>query len=180
MAYFCAAINAANSGAQWPIITPPFTSIPTCIVPNKVQGNIELQEVKDGSQAILDEFFAAINEDRQPECSAEDNLQSLVMVFGVIQSAKAKREVKLSELQTAFDFVVSGASEVACARFTVGMSLAIDKFLVERFRSRPSGYNTLQGSKEEELAHGALKQPEVPKYWKLAEHFIARIRSGEL
>lgn len=59
---------------------------------------IEMQDVKDGPQAILDEFLSAIKEDRQPECSAEDNLQSLAMVFGAIQSAKEKREVKLSEL----------------------------------------------------------------------------------
>ena len=64
----------------------------------RVQKNIELQEVKDGPQTILDEFLASIKEDRQPECSAQDNLQSLAMVFGAIQSAKEKREVKLSEL----------------------------------------------------------------------------------
>jgi predicted dehydrogenase len=63
-----------------------------------VEENVELLQVKDGAQAILDEFFAAIKEDRNPECSAEDNLQSLAMVFGAIQSAKEKREVKLSEL----------------------------------------------------------------------------------
>ena len=63
-----------------------------------VQKDIELLEVPEGSQAMLDEFFAAIREDRQPECNAEDNLKSLAMVFGAIQSAKEKREVKLSEL----------------------------------------------------------------------------------
>lgn len=67
-------------------------------VENKRQENIELLAVPDSSQAMLDEFFAAIKEDRQPECSAEDNLNSLAMVFGAIQSAKEKREVKLSEL----------------------------------------------------------------------------------
>jgi len=67
-------------------------------VETPVQENVELLEVPDGSQAMLDEFFAAIKEDRQPECSAEDNLNSLAMVFGAIQSAKEKREVKLSEL----------------------------------------------------------------------------------
>jgi predicted dehydrogenase len=67
-------------------------------VEEKVQENIELQKVPDGPQAMLDEFFAAIREDRQPECSAGDNLKSLAMVFGAIQSSKEKREVKLSEL----------------------------------------------------------------------------------
>jgi predicted dehydrogenase len=49
-------------------------------------------------QAILDEFFAAIRDDREPECSAQDNLKSLAMVFGAIRSAKEKRRVELSEL----------------------------------------------------------------------------------
>ena len=67
-------------------------------VETPVQENVELLAVQDGSQAMLDEFFAAIAEDRQPECNAEDNLNSLAMVFAAIQSAKEKREVKLSEL----------------------------------------------------------------------------------
>ncbi|MBV9868448.1 MAG: Gfo/Idh/MocA family oxidoreductase [Abitibacteriaceae bacterium] len=54
--------------------------------------------VPTSEQAILDEFFAAIKEDRQPECSAEDNLNSLAMVFAAIQSAKEGRKVELSEL----------------------------------------------------------------------------------
>ena len=49
-------------------------------------------------QAILDEFFASIREDREPECSARDNLGSLAMVFGAIKSAKEARRVSLSEL----------------------------------------------------------------------------------
>lgn len=54
--------------------------------------------VPPAEQAILDEFFAAIREDRQPECSAEDNLSSLAMVFAAIRSAKEGRRVELSEL----------------------------------------------------------------------------------
>ena len=67
-------------------------------VEKPVRENIELQEVPEVEQAMLNEFFAAIKEDRQPECSAEDNLKSVAMVFGAIQSSKEKREVKLSEL----------------------------------------------------------------------------------
>jgi predicted dehydrogenase len=63
-----------------------------------VEKAIELKEVPDGAQAILSEFTAAIREDRQPECSAEDNLNSLAMVFAAIQSAKEGRRVMLSEL----------------------------------------------------------------------------------
>jgi predicted dehydrogenase len=67
-------------------------------VDEKIQEAVELENVPRVEQAMLDEFFAAIKEDRQPECNAEDNLKSLAMVFGAIQSSKEKREVKLGEL----------------------------------------------------------------------------------
>ncbi|PQV64719.1 putative dehydrogenase [Abditibacterium utsteinense] len=56
---------------------------------------IEPLPVKAGEQAMMDEFFSAIDEKREPECSARDNLQSLAMVFGAIQSAKEGRVVAL-------------------------------------------------------------------------------------
>jgi len=59
---------------------------------------MELESVPEGTQAILTEFTSAIREDREPECSAEDNLNSLAMVFAAIRSAKEGRTVKLSEL----------------------------------------------------------------------------------
>jgi len=66
--------------------------------PEKSRREIFPLAVPAPEQAILDEFFAAVREDRQPECSAEDNLQSLAMVFGAIRSAKEGRRVELSEL----------------------------------------------------------------------------------
>jgi predicted dehydrogenase len=55
-------------------------------------------QVKPDSQAMVDEFFAAIAQNREPECSAQDNLKSLAMVFAAIKSSKEKREVALEEL----------------------------------------------------------------------------------
>jgi predicted dehydrogenase len=55
-------------------------------------------EVRPSQQAILDEFLAAIREDREPECNARDNLKSLAMVFGAIKSAQEGRRVDLAEL----------------------------------------------------------------------------------
>ncbi len=55
-------------------------------------------EIPSGDMAIVDEFLAAIAENRAPECSAEDNLKSLAMVFAAIQSAKEGRVVQLGEL----------------------------------------------------------------------------------
>ena len=59
---------------------------------------IKLDETAPQDQAMLDEFFAAIRDNRAPECNAQDNLKSLAMVFAAIQSAREKREVKLGEL----------------------------------------------------------------------------------
>lgn len=59
---------------------------------------VALDDVKPGVEAMVDEFFAAIDENREPECSAADNLKSVAMVFGAIKSTKEKREVNLSEL----------------------------------------------------------------------------------
>lgn len=50
-------------------------------------------------QAVLDEFHAAVREDRETECSAVDHLRTLEMVFAAIRSAHEERRVRLSELQ---------------------------------------------------------------------------------
>lgn len=67
-------------------------------VPQRVREEIFPVAVRPSEQAILDEFFAAVQEDREPECSAADNIRSLAMVFGAIASAKEGRRVELAEL----------------------------------------------------------------------------------
>ena len=37
---------------------------------------------------VLHEFVSALEEDREPECSAADNLKSMAMVFGAVASAR--------------------------------------------------------------------------------------------
>ena len=39
---------------------------------------------------VLDEFTSAIREDRTPLCSVEDNIKTLEMAFGIIESARSK------------------------------------------------------------------------------------------
>ena len=63
-----------------------------------VEEEITPLDVPAPGKAILDEFLAAIEEDREPECSAEDNLNSLRMVFAAIRSAKEGRRVELEEI----------------------------------------------------------------------------------
>ncbi len=59
---------------------------------------IEMLPVPPSEQAMFDEFFSAICDNREPECSAADNLKSVAMVFAAIQSAKEGRPVQLAEL----------------------------------------------------------------------------------
>lgn len=66
--------------------------------PERTREEIFPLAVPPPEQAILDEFFAAIREDREPECSARDNLKSLAMVFAAIRSAQEGRRVQLSEV----------------------------------------------------------------------------------
>ena len=56
------------------------------------------QPSPDGYNPVMTEFLSALEEDREPECSAEDNLKSMSMVFGAVKSAKEERRVSLAEL----------------------------------------------------------------------------------
>jgi len=48
-----------------------------------------------GTAAILSEFVAAVRERREPECSARDNLKSLAMALGAVESARTGGAVDL-------------------------------------------------------------------------------------
>ncbi|MCS7192194.1 MAG: Gfo/Idh/MocA family oxidoreductase [Armatimonadetes bacterium] len=50
------------------------------------------------TKAVLAEFVSALKEKRKPECSAQDNLKTLAMVFGAIESAKRRQWVEIKEL----------------------------------------------------------------------------------
>ena len=65
----------------------------------KVNGEQPLDQLPYvGEKAILAEFLKALKENREPECSGEDNLKSLSMALAAIKSAQEKREVRLAEL----------------------------------------------------------------------------------
>ncbi|MBM3457156.1 MAG: Gfo/Idh/MocA family oxidoreductase [Armatimonadetes bacterium] len=59
---------------------------------------VPAQEVPPGQDACLAEFLTAIREDREPECSGRDNLQSLAIVFAAVRSAQDGRVVQIEEL----------------------------------------------------------------------------------
>ena len=58
----------------------------------------EAIEATEPEGNMLSEFVAALDEEREPQCNAPDNLNSLRMVFAAIESAKQHRWVKLDEL----------------------------------------------------------------------------------
>lgn len=69
---------------------------------HRTEEKVDHQPIPDDAvlpsrEAMVKEFFAAIQENREPECSARDNLKSLAMVFAAIQSTKEGRRVELSE-----------------------------------------------------------------------------------
>ena len=65
----------------------------------KVRRQVELDDTGEGDQnPVLREFVAAISEDREPECSAADNIKSMGMVFAAVQSAKQGREIQIADL----------------------------------------------------------------------------------
>ena len=63
----------------------------------QIREQMALGEV-DGPNPVLNEFVRALQENREPECNAEDNLKSMAMVFGAVQSAKEGREIQLADL----------------------------------------------------------------------------------
>jgi len=68
-------------------------------VEEQVNESIALEQgMPSLEDAMLDEFLSAIAEQREPECSAADNLKSVTMVFAAIESAKRKQPMELEQL----------------------------------------------------------------------------------
>lgn len=53
---------------------------------------------REGHAGCLDEMFASLEEGRRAETDGRDNIHSMAMVLGAIESAKTGRKVRLSEL----------------------------------------------------------------------------------
>ena len=59
---------------------------------------LPLDEVATGQDGLLAVFVEALLAGREPECSGQDNLKSLAIVFAAIQSATEGRPVEIAEL----------------------------------------------------------------------------------
>lgn len=72
--------------------------------PRGLETRAEIEQDKlplAGQDAVLAEFVAAVREGREPECSGQDNLRSLAMVFAAVTSAKERRPVAIDEILSA-------------------------------------------------------------------------------
>ena len=49
-----------------------------------------------GHASVIADFIAAIRSGKQPETVNSDNIRSLAMVFGAIESAKSGRRIEIS------------------------------------------------------------------------------------
>ena len=50
---------------------------------------------REGHEGCLDEMFNALLQERKPETDCRDNIKSMAMVFGALESAKKGRKVML-------------------------------------------------------------------------------------
>jgi predicted dehydrogenase len=55
---------------------------------------------RSGHLGCFDEMFAALTEGRRAETDCRDNIKSIAMVFGALESAKTGRKIDLTEMLT--------------------------------------------------------------------------------
>ncbi|QHW33893.1 Gfo/Idh/MocA family oxidoreductase [Paenibacillus rhizovicinus] len=94
-------VTGSKGGARWDGATMPYGEI---VNPEKAEGfiremlRIEGQEVYDGQEGhwgCLDEMFAALEAGRPAETDCLDNIKSVAMVFGAVESARTGQKVML-------------------------------------------------------------------------------------
>ncbi|MFH5186501.1 Gfo/Idh/MocA family protein [Paenibacillus sp. TAB 01] len=97
-------VNGSQGTAIWDGASPPFAEV---AVPQqepaftrtfeRIEADLSWQG-KQGHHGCLDEMFAALSEGRKPETNCTDNIKSMAMVYGALQSAKEGRKIQLAEL----------------------------------------------------------------------------------
>ena len=94
-------VTGSEGSARWDGKSMPYGER---VNPDKLEGFIREQlpvESKDdwngqeGHHGCLDEMFASLEEGRLAETDSTDNIKSMAMVFGAIESARTGRKVKL-------------------------------------------------------------------------------------
>jgi predicted dehydrogenase len=93
-------LTASKGSILWNGYDLPVCEVDTSTEP-KLSTDVKSLDVKgiwngrDGHYGCLDEMFTALQEGRKAETDCADNIKSMAMVFGAIQSAREKRKVIL-------------------------------------------------------------------------------------
>jgi predicted dehydrogenase len=96
-------IGGSKGTAIWDGETPPFAEI---VMPQEETFKNQFRRIESdlnwtgqsGHPGCLDEMFAALKEGRNPETHCSDNIKSMAMVYGALQSAKEGRKIQLASL----------------------------------------------------------------------------------
>ncbi|MFE5323610.1 Gfo/Idh/MocA family protein [Paenibacillus sp. NPDC056579] len=97
-------VNGSGGTAIWDGTHAPFAEV---LLPaaEQIDGRrfrrVEAELVWDGRSGhagCLDEMFVALSEGRKPETVCTDNIKSMAMVYGALQSAKEGRKILLSDV----------------------------------------------------------------------------------
>ncbi|NOU94625.1 gfo/Idh/MocA family oxidoreductase [Paenibacillus sp. LMG 31456] len=95
-------VNGSNGTAIWDGATAPFAEIVENSQEKAFANRFRRTEAEltwngqSGHAGCLDEMFAALEEGRKPETYCTDNLKSMAMVYGALQSAKEGRKIELA------------------------------------------------------------------------------------
>ncbi|SDX15379.1 Gfo/Idh/MocA family protein [Paenibacillus sp. CF384] len=94
-------VTGSEGGARWDGATMPYGE---CIDRSKPAGfTLEMKRVegsqewsgREGHYGCMDEMFAALEENRPAETNCHDNIKSVAMVFGAVESARLGQKIKL-------------------------------------------------------------------------------------
>ncbi|MCR8635530.1 Gfo/Idh/MocA family protein [Paenibacillus radicis (ex Xue et al. 2023)] len=97
-------VNGSKGTALWDGATTPFAEIVANPQEKAFADRFRRAEAEltwngqSGHAGCLDEMFAALVEGRKPETYCTDNLKSMAMVYGALQSAKEGRKIELAAL----------------------------------------------------------------------------------
>ena len=61
--------------------------------------NFSIDKSKNEFSVILDTFLRSVKNNKEPECSAKDNLNTLAMTLGAVKSAQQNKKILIDEIK---------------------------------------------------------------------------------
>jgi len=96
-------ITGSKGTAIWDGISMPYCEIVVPSDKEKFMNDFKRIEAtyswqgREGHAGCLDEMFSALSENRKAETDCSDNIKSMAMVFGALESAKKERKIILDD-----------------------------------------------------------------------------------